>query len=340
MIGLGLGLLGAALGWGQLQRNQRAEEFAKVQQLLGVAPQGDQPGSGLAANPNDPAAQLAFARGIMGASPRYMEQGARLLESIYGRQQQAQQFGTSEGRLASQFDRSQQQAAEQFAAQEARLREQGAAAQASDAQRIALEQRRVQLAEGQAAAERAALAARGNAPAGLPESFKPPSGYVPWADPVSGQVAGVAPLPGTKDYASAVSHAEALNRGIESARMLVDQFVGAPKLVNGREVRAGGTGTEAWGPAAATMGNQRADVLSGIATLRNMGVLQEAEAKRLESILPDPVGWGYTSPKSFQKAYEEVSRQMTRALAGHYRANPWMVPPPPPGTVPQGGRAQ
>jgi hypothetical protein len=352
-------LVGGYFGQVQAAKQQAIEAPYRQQllALLGQAPDNPElaglqgppsPGSGLLANPNDPQRQLAFASGIMGL-PGQMAQGSQLLNAAFQRAQAGQQFEQQEGRLGSQFERTYQQQGAQWQAGHDLARQQlqetiayrdqsqqNWLAQFQQQQRQfaaqqSLERQRLELARNADERAQAALDARGGLPAA-------PAGQA-WVASALGPV--LAPLPGTKDYAVAVD----TDGAFETATARIDRMLaimqGEERTVGGRKVRAGGSGSTALtGEKAAELSSLRAELISDIAKLRNLGVLQGGEMERIDEALPDPtkVGSLLSSDAYTFKAYGTLKDQFKAKAATHRTANPWLLPAPPPGTRPIGGR--
>ena len=81
------------------------------------------------------------------------------------------------------------------------------------------------------------------------------------------------------------------------------------------------------------MSTIRGQIIANVAVLRNMGVLQGGELENIEKMLP--TGWSgpFQRNKSTTAAYNELKRQFEQKLVGH-RKKPWLLPAPPPGTLP------
>ena len=87
-------------------------------------------------------------------------------------------------------------------------------------------------------------------------------------------------------------------------------------------------GTELFGKDASTMRLLRGQILSHIAKLRNMGVLQQGELEMLEQQLPDPSSYA-SIPKfrsAMSQAYKELSDQFKRRRTDEARAFGLEVP--------------
>lgn len=106
---------------------------------------------------------------------------------------------------------------------------------------------------------------------------EPPKGYFPVQSP-SGDVQYI-PQPGSEPYNKATDAIQQLEATLRD----INQFQSSVE-------KAGASGTELIGPAANSLRFQRGNVLSRVAALRNLGVLQPAEYENLDSQLPDPTG--------------------------------------------------
>lgn len=107
----------------------------------------------------------------------------------------------------------------------------------------------------------------------------PPKGYFPVARPDTGTVEYI-PQPGTEPYNKAQSTVDLLGetiRRVQRFQVLVDQ--------------AGASGTEYSGPVATQLAAERGTILSAVAQLRNLGVLQPGEYELLDSQFPDPTSF-------------------------------------------------
>jgi hypothetical protein len=363
---LGLGLLGAN-EWARQRRVSQQEEAmtGAYQRLLGQAPEAMGPpdiaggmgrtgGSGLLANPRDPSAQLQFAAGIMGL-PGQQQLGANMLNQIWQRAQQGEQWQQGQAQQAEQFSRGEQRQAEQFGMSHQLARDQFGNTQSQQAQ--ALQQWLAQFGLAQQEAARRAQEgaaqldiSRGNLGVArerlgidraeaerkaVPDMPKLSPG---WMYGPSGAGVVAMPIPGTEDYAKATGANSALQGAEQRIGRLNDMLLGAEKTVNGRKIRTGGVGTELWGENAATYSTLRGQIIADVAKLRDMGVLQAGELERIEQQLPDPSG--LMAPlrrnKSIARGYAELQEQFKLKRQQHLSANPWLIPPPPPGFTPQG----
>jgi len=356
---LALGLLTGGSLWGgnKLYQNAVDERNAKLAEmllpLLGQAPgapmgppdasggMGGFQGQGLLADPGDPRRQAQFAQGILASPvPGAGRLGVSVLEQALGRATQAREGALNRDQQAGQFATTEQRQREQFSATEARLTEQFQRefgfsqeeaqrharewAASFDAQRketaarLGIEQQRLDL-------ERARVDRTGT---GIP------SGYMPT---MSATGPTLMPMPGTKPYADTVETERSLATADQRINAMLDIFVGKERTTQGgRVVRDGGTGTELYGEQAARMSMIRSQIMADIGKLQNLGVLNPGDVERLDKTLPDPTSWHgpITSNSSIVAAYQQLQQEFRNKLANHRDANPWLLPPPPPGTVP------
>lgn len=359
---LAAGLLGAG-SFGQKWLKQRDEEdlAQKYRGLLGQAggdtmgppteggAMGYQPGAGLLADPNDPTRQLQFASGVLGI-PGQTQRGLSMLDSAFGRAQQAGQFKQSQGQQQAQFDATQTRQAEQFGQTFGLAKDQFAnqqQQQATQAQqwleefnrRTAdtafqqkMQQQQLAVSQGHLNLAKQTAENKAGANGGLPALEKGWT-YVPSA---SGIVA--APIPGTADFSKAVAGGQGLRDADARVTEFMDLLGGKEyETKAGNKMRAGGTGTELWGEGAAKLGTLRGGIIADVAKLRDMGVLQQGELENIEKQLPDPTSW--TGPlqnnNSTLAAYKALQDQIKTKTANYIKAHPWLVPPPPPGFKPR-----
>jgi hypothetical protein len=334
---LALGLLaGNALANDYVDKSRREKLSEGLGGLLGKpegARAGDEgpvqvPGSGLLADPSDIQKQMQFAQGLMGlpGGATALQSFAPLLNQAIqskqwtaGQAQQADQYGRTEQRLVDQFAQTkdwQQQEADRLQSNWKAQFEQQAAQQAFQRQ---MEGARLQLSR-QSEARQAAADKVG--------SSKLPSGYgvVDTATGVS-----LAPMKGTENYAKAVGAEGAIVNAMGAIDSLMDQYLGKEvETRGGNVVRRGGVGSETWGPAAAEMAGKRGGLLAALGQAREMGVLDKNEYDRLTQQLPETGEW-FRGRGSWEAAYKEIRSQFAGKLKTHRAANPWLVPPPPPG---------
>jgi hypothetical protein len=291
-------------------------------------------GSGLLASPNDPRAQQTFAAGLMGLGGRYADTGANMLNQAFTRAQQGDQYQQSAATQAQQWGAGHQlQLAQAQELSQYRQQQQGnwvqqfEAQQAAERARLGIDARRLQLAEG-ADARAAAAAAAPSAP----ELPKLPVGYTYLQSP-AGMVS--APIPGTKDYATAVDTDKTLMQARKEITQLTDIMEGVKRDPQTGAVvgRGSALGSELWGQDAAKMSGLRASIISRVAKLRDMGVLQAGELERLEESLPDPtsIGAKFRRNKSITTSYRTLDEQFKSRIGAHREANPWLLPPVPGG---------
>lgn len=356
---LGLGLLAGNEMLRQYKNKTRDEELAtQYRGLLGQAgtdtmgpptetgAMGHVPGTGLLADASNPMNQLKFAAGVAGL-PGQQAQGLQLLNAAMQRAQQQQQFEVGSGQWERGFNR---QVGQDVQAQS--NWNQSFGLQQSEAQRAADQFRQtfgLQQTEAQRGADqwkadyglrlradqRAQAAANADAQGG-PALPKLSAGYMWRPDGQGGAIA--APVPGTPDYAKGVQGLETLQAADERIGTMLDMIEGKETtLRSGKRVRMGGVGSEMWGENAARYSTLRGQVISDVAALRNMGVLQAGELERIEEALPDPTAWGSAlrSNKSMGRGYQELRDQFRRKRGEHLNANPWLVPPMPPGFQPK-----
>lgn len=369
---LGLGLLAGNQMVLQRRRDAREADInERYRGLLGVAPGAMGPetaggemggptgGTGLLADPNNVQRQMQYAAGVIGI-PRQREQGLAMLNAAMVRAQQQEEAKRQASQWAQQFGLQQQQfqqgqanyeqtfrAGREDAAESGRRWNLGRdfqlgqdARQAS--QWTAEHALRVNADARAAEAARIATAAGDAGVEGMVGAPKLPAGYG-WMPGAGGKLIA-APVPGTPDHVKGVQGLSSLRDTDELIGNMLDTMQGKETLTrNGRKVRIGGTGTETHGDQAARLSQMRGAIISGIAKLRDMGVLQAGEMERIEDELPDPTGWGSVLKrnKTIEAAYDELRKQFRSKQRGHLEAHPWLVPPLPPGfqAVGAGGAA-
>lgn len=335
LLAFGLGQLGAAYYQKQAQE--------KLQGLLGTpetARAGEEgpvqvPGTGLMADPSDLNKQMEFARGLL-ATPG----GGAMLAKFAPMLQQAiqsKQFQQSEGRQADQFNRTEQRMGTQwqseFDANKAYRDQQQANWQASFDQNAAqaafqrqMEGARLQLARANADDERAYRQAQlDKKDSGMGAM---PAGYGV-VETASGK--SLMPMPGTKDFATVKEGYGATQDAISNIEQYMDLYLGKEtKTPGGNTVREGGMGSEWTGAGYAAMNAKRNAIIASLGKARDMGVLQEGEYKRLADSIPEADAW-FSKPKKFEAAMSGVRDEFRQKLVRQREANPWLVPPPPPG---------
>jgi hypothetical protein len=264
-------------------------------------------------------AQPGGARALQAFAPM-LSQAIQSKQWSAGQAQQADQYGRTEQRLTDQFaqtkDWQQQEADRMQANWQAQMDEtlrQNAYSRQMEGARLALSQ------------SADARAARG---AGKDDGPKLPVGYGV-VQAASG--ATLMPMPGTQDFAKAKGGEGALVNAIGAIDSLMDQYLGKEvQTRGGNVVRRGGVGSETWGPAAAEMAGKRGGLLAALGQAREMGVLDKNEYDRLTQQLPETGEW-FRGRGSWESAYKEIRSQFAGKLKSHREANPWLVPPPPPG---------
>jgi hypothetical protein len=251
-----------------------------------------QPGTGLLGNWQDPQARIQAAYGLMGV-PGLESVGGSLLQNLRNNLGQDERERWRLAQQESQYGRSLGEQQRQFGIQEDRRTLDSAARRAASyasAQSSMASAARTQQATGFDAInqQRQALQwAREDAatrdPSGRYVGPAPGAGkqrvFIPRGqpDPMSGAQAydqAIVPSVGTGDWNTAYDELQQARDPIE----LIDQMGGLLERY----------GTEGWGPISARYGNIREELLAYIADRQNKGVLQDAEAERLQSILPDP----------------------------------------------------
>jgi hypothetical protein len=287
---------GVQAGLGQPNSIFDAEYFEGEEQPL----QGNfnATGSGLKADPFNPINQMDFATGIMG-----LPGGDQFGQSVFsqalqfGQQNQRDAAGFSQ-RLLEQdrgFDESQASQGREFGFRQD-LADQAAFQRADEFQRNLDQQIQLaQLKEG---------ASMSGDPRSNPNLGSIGSG---WSREVDGNGNVYdRPLPGTAPYNSAVEHIQSS----ENAVKLIDEQI---RSISGE---FGGAGSELWGEESKRQGLRYRQITSMIGRLQNLGVLQEAEAKRLEDSLPDPssITGALTSRDSMVAAYEELEKLFQNEL--------------------------
>jgi hypothetical protein len=292
------------------------------------------PGTGLMADPSNVANQFQFAQGLMA-----LPGGQKALQSfapMLSQAIQSKQFDRTDARMGDQFNRTfdqtqqhQDQQQSNWADQQARLQEQWkaqfdqSAAQAAfqrqmESARLAQSERFHMDTENRAD-KRAAAGAGGD---------KIPTGYGV-VDTASGK--SLAPMPGTENFAKAKEAEGATVDTINTINSYMDDYLGKEvKTPDGNIKRMGGMGSEQWGPGRAQMEAKRGSIIAQMGAMRDMGVLQKEEYERLANALPTPDKI-FTSDKSVQAAYSGLRDEFGRKLERQRKANPWLVPPPPPG---------
>jgi len=169
---------------------------------------------------------------------------------------------------------------------------------------------------------------------------EPPKGRFPVQNP-QGEIEYI-PQPGTEAY----------NTATEAVRTQ-ENLVRDLQLFQTSVVKAGASGTEMVGDLANTLRFQRGNVLSGLAKLRNLGVLQPGEYEILADQLPDPTGFirniggavaafeptGIVADamrEAIQAPYDQFRKLAEDRLRQSYKTY-WYVQPVP-GTLPETAR--
>jgi len=370
---LALGILAGNELLRQYKQSSKEEQVAeRYRGLLGTAPtemgpptadgeMAQQPGSGLLGqigNVKDPLIreQLQLAAGITGL-PGQQVPGLNMLNAAFGRAQQEAQMAQQ----GDQFNRSFQagrddasavgsrfvQSMEQQQAEARQRAQQWSQSFGLDQQRFGLQQSEAQRAASQFeqsfglqkkrfGLEQQESDAKANAGPGMP---KLEAGYQWVADPGGSGGAIAAPIPGTQDYAKGVGGLESLAQTQKQIGQFLDLVQGVEETTKqGKKVRIGGAGTEYGGQTAARMSTLRAGIISGVAKLRDMGVLQPGEMENIEEQLPDPTSLKsnltLTRQSTFGAAYGELNKQFKAKARAHLKANPWLVPTMPAGFKP------
>jgi len=350
---LGLGLLAGNDWFQKHMRDQQADEVAsQYRGLLGTAPgamgppdeagnMGHTSGTGLLADPTNMQRQLEFAAGVSGLRGQ-QSAGVNLLNAAFNRAQQQQEadrtFGAGrddaaavQARFERTFGAGRDDAAAAQARWEADARRQAAEWQAG----FGLQQATGARADKTLALEQHTQAWREEQAGAGSKMPALPTGWVYQPGPAGQAVA--APIPGTTDYAKGVGTMESLQAAQGRLGQMLDLLEGKETTTaNGRKVRLGGVGTELYGQTAAKYSVLRGQVISDIAKLRDMGVLQEGEQKRLEEQIADPTSIGsmLTRNSTIASGYQEMRQQFKDKVDQHLRANPWLIPQVPHGFEP------
>jgi hypothetical protein len=366
-----LGFL-ASGGAGPIARGLFAEEYAaqidkdrrsQIAGLMGVAASGGGElgaeqmgpptpatgGTGLLGALADPAdrARAQFAAGLMSV-PGMEQQGGTLMREILGRDMTREagarderrialnenHFNRTEERIAAQFREQQDFARErydedrarwgdQFALERLKFREQSARGAAADARgRAADERDRLRFELEQRGKQGPAM---GSAPQG--------SAIVAGPDGVP----RVVYLQGSKEWRDAREGLDTLDATIGE----IDQQLASISQ----------SGTEVYGAESKRQGVRQAQIVSGVAKLRGLGVLQPGELENIEASLPNPSTFrgavaGNKATSSALKqlrasfvAKRHATAQLTQDWPGFGDEGP-STPPPPPGAVLVPGRGR
>lgn len=159
----------------------------------------------------------------------------------------------------------------------------------------------------EAAAEGYTLDAQGNPVAAPFDPNAPtrvgsvPAGFAEY--PLPGGGSYLAAAPGSEPYIKAQTILETN----ESAITLIDDQIESIKA----------SGSELVGPESKRQGINYRNIVAAIGELQNLGVLQEAEAERLEDSLPDPssITGATTSNESMIAAYQQLQASFQKKLA-------------------------
>lgn len=299
LIGGGLGTLARRGILDYFENRDRSLLSEGIEQALGRAPgifdpssadpemmagQVD-PGAGLLADPRNLANQLQFASDIVGLPGGGTEIGASLISQFLGfdqqRQTQALGFDQQDKQQANQFE---------FTAEQNQLSRDDA----NERARLDREQR-LAIANANRAAQ------HGGGLPGMPgvDMGSVPSGAYQVMTP-QGPVTVY--TPGTKQYQDAQAEIGTYEQAVTN----LDDMIGLLEDV----------GDEQIGPKSGQMGILYGDVVAGIAKLRDLGVLQEGEAERLEEQLADPTSWTSTlrNEDTMIAQYRQVLKQMQAKL--------------------------
>jgi hypothetical protein len=346
MLGGLLALAGMAYGQQRWNDRKRGELAEGIKGLLGT-PEGARageegpvqiPGTGLLADPANVEKQMQFAQGLLGmrggdkalqAFAPMLQQSIQSKQWKAGQDQQQSQFDTTDARLTDQFSQTkdwQKQEADRAQANWTKQFEQQAQQQAMQRQ---MEGARLALSQRNAAGEQAEREWRMKGGAAGGEAGKLPAGYGV-VDTASGR--SLMPMPGTENFGKAKAAEGALTNTIGVIDSLMDDYLGkeVTNKLTGKPERRDGMGSELWGPGYTQMNSKRGSIIAALGTAREMGVLDKNEYERLTKQLPE-VDEITRSDKSFAAAYKGVRDEFARKLDTHRKANPWLVPPPPPG---------
>ncbi len=117
----------------------------------------------------------------------------------------------------------------------------------------------------------------------------------------------LAPAPGSQPYIDAQTEIETSENAIREIDTMLES------------IRA--SGSEMFGAEAGRQGLRYRNIVAAIAQLQNLGVLQEAEAERLENSIPDPssITGATTSNDRMIAAYEELQKLFQNKLRGANR---------------------
>jgi hypothetical protein len=155
--------------------------------------------------------------------------------------------------------------------------------QAAQAFPLEQERRRLEIANQQLAARKLQQDIALGAAVPVTPYGEPPKGYFPVLNPESGLPEYI-PQPGTEAYNAARSGTAALEETVRGLQDFLVDIEGDPQHPS----PLGPTGTEWTGPAATAIEFKRGNVISALAQLRNLGVLQPGEYETIEKQLPSP----------------------------------------------------
>jgi len=329
-------LLGAgALGQRAVLENSARKSSEAIRGFMGQAPgefqadlfPGEAPipglktaGSGLMADPANPAKQMEFAANLMGLSPRDRAAAAPLFGQLLNTYSQGalqregwtrsetmqreraaqadQHFEITQAGINDRFKQDYDFSRERF---NENVRQFGLT-QAQEKLKYD-DQRRLAWAAN-ARAEAAAAREKAKAEAAAVDPFagiKVPSGYQPAVVPgADGRpAAGVVPMRNTAPWVDAQKEVGTLGQ----ARVLLAE------LYQDMEK----TGPEMWGAKAKEMKAKYSQIVAAVAALQNKGVLQEGEMEQIMEGLPDPSALG-TFKGSAQAAYNKTDEIFKNSL--------------------------
>ena len=317
-------------------REQRRlqERSAQVQELLGSA----EGGTGLLADPSDVARQIEFAGGLESIGPG---QGTQFLSSILGDVAAGQRQETADV-AAGERQQMVTTAGQQNAMLQALVSRLNAQDNIAQQQRQSIRTTQTQLGVARMGMEAAQAGAGGEFNIPGVEFGTVAPGMARIINPDTQTPIDVA-LPGSAPHIAAANilgTQQSMEDNIEQFLQLFDRV-----------------GTEFSTPDAATMGTYRQRIISGVARLDQMGVLQTGELERIESTLPDPTSLGRQvqsvvggvpvlraitgSNASMRQGYQTLLEQIqfqSQLAQETYKFWPglegFLPAPPPPNTVP------
>ncbi len=297
---------------------RRAELQAALPDLLGRRPitlegfddipaETVDPGSGLLADPGDPRRQAEFATGLLPFAPQV---AGGLLQQI------TQQEGAGSRQEAGDVAAGARQESANTAAMD-RAQLQAITSRFNVMDRI----------QG-----RADIAAAGGAALGGPQFGTTPPGEVMVPNPETG-LPMIVPLEGSERSIKG-------GQSLRSLQQSVDNFEQFDQIFSD-------VGSELFSATdARTMGSLRQLIISDVGILMELGVLQQGDLERVESVLPDPSGFGGKSRaalgqnKAVRAGYNVFADLMRARLGDAQEATKFwpgvqrfQVPALPPGTV-------